>query len=131
MFVRLRKKPLNIVNDICLEFVLLKNYWSRGKVKHEFVKYLSSIRMGHIWVHWRRRIFWQKVEKALDSLGLPSEARKSIEQKIITYVPLPEEVKSQDESVVRKRLKTLVGRTGRVKDKSRPINKSEMEEVSL
>jgi len=95
MFVRFRKRPLNIWADTCLEAILVQNRRDGMKVRQECVKYLGSIRLSRIKSLYRQTLFWRKVRGALDTLALLPNCRESIEEKILRHVPMPEEMRKQ------------------------------------
>ena len=118
MFVRFRRRPLNVWKDECIEVILVRNSRVGGKVRQECVKYLGSIRVRRFDTKRRLTSFWRKVRSSLAELDLSESLRKSIEEKILERIPMPEEMKTRSESVipqsgVREKLSLMSKRTKR------------------
>jgi len=95
MFVRFKKRPLNIWADETLEVVLVSNHRIGRKVRQRYMGYLGSIRLGRLCSDYRKTIFWRKVRESLSTLSLHPNLQRSIEDKISEHVPMPEEMKTQ------------------------------------
>lgn len=90
MFVRFKKRSLNIWRDETLEVILVSNHRIGRKVEQRCIKYLGSIRLTRIDSDFLRTEFWWKVQKSLATLDLHPNLQRAIENKISERVPIPE-----------------------------------------
>lgn len=76
-----------------LSAVLVRSERMGGKVRQRFVKHLGTIKDWGLTIEGHRLGFWERAEKALDSLDLDSDTRERIEANLAATVkPLtPEE----------------------------------------
>ena len=93
MFVRFKKRSLNIWHDEALEVILVTNHRIGQKVQQRCVKYLGSIRLTRVDSDFRKTEFWRKVRKSLAALSLHPNLQRSIEDKISERIPMPEEMR--------------------------------------
>lgn len=85
------RKKVSTAGPYLLVAVLTRSVRENGKPRQKTVSYLGSIREDYVSVTEQRSRFWDSVDGHLDRLALPSEQRKSIEEKLQATVPRPTE----------------------------------------
>lgn len=96
MFPKFKKRPLHICRDESLEVILVSNKRVGRKVEQKCIKYLGSVRLSRFDADWRLTKFWTKVDKSFATLDLPDNIKNSFKEKILTRIPMPEEMRNQD-----------------------------------
>jgi hypothetical protein len=78
-----------------LSFFLVENYQTQGRIKERCIGHLGDIEERFLNSNMRdmkafhQGLFWAKVDKKLEGLGLKAENRHRIEAKISKLVPKP------------------------------------------
>jgi hypothetical protein len=70
--------------------VCVKSIRKNGKPRQKVIKHLAFIREDHLDDPEHQIRFWKQVEQNLNALGLPSEIKQSLEEKLRKKVAFPQ-----------------------------------------
>jgi hypothetical protein len=89
MYLRLKRRPIKKESSVCIEAVILESKRKGKTTSQQFITYLASIRQQHIQNIIPRIIFWDKVAHRLNTMNLPPDTRKRIEERLSSQIPQP------------------------------------------